>query len=192
MAEETARMVFADPPYNVKIDGHVGGAGKVKHREFAMASGEMSEDQFSRFLTQVLGNMADASCDGSIHLVCMDWRHMSELITAGGRIYDELKNLVVWTKTNGGMGTFYRSRHELIFSRKAHRPTSTRSGSVRPGAIGPMSGSIPASIPSGTIATTSLPCTRRSSPWPWWRTPSRTYPDAAISCSMPSVDRARP
>jgi hypothetical protein len=98
----------------VKIDGHVGGAGKIKHREFAMASGEMSQDQFTRFLTEVLGNMADASCDGSIHFVCMDWRHMSELMTAGGRVYDELKNLVVWTKTNGGMGTFYRSRHELI------------------------------------------------------------------------------
>jgi DNA modification methylase len=115
MAQETARMVFTDPPYNVKIDGHVGGAGKTKHREFAMASGEMSQDQFTRFLTEVLGNMADASCDGSIHFVCMDWRHMSELMTAGGRVYDELKNLVVWTKTNGGMGTFYRSRHELIF-----------------------------------------------------------------------------
>ena len=114
-AQETAQLVFTDPPYNVKIDGHVGGAGKIKHREFAMASGEMSQDQFTRFLTEVLGNMADASCDGSIHFVCMDWRHMSEVMTAGGRVYDELKNLVVWTKTNGGMGTFYRSRHELIF-----------------------------------------------------------------------------
>jgi DNA modification methylase len=108
-------MVFTDPPYNVKIDGHVGGGGKIKHREFAMASGEMSQDQFTRFLTEVLGNMAAASCDGSIHFVCMDWRHMSELMAAGARVYDELKNLVVWTKTNGGMGTFYRSRHELIF-----------------------------------------------------------------------------
>jgi DNA modification methylase len=115
MAQEAAQLVFTDPPYNVKIDGHVGGAGKIKHREFAMASGEMSQDQFTRFLTEVLGNMADASCDGSIHFVCMDWRHMSELMTAGGTVYDELKNLVVWTKTNGGMGTFYRSRHELIF-----------------------------------------------------------------------------
>jgi DNA modification methylase len=115
MAQETARMVFTDPPYNVKIDGHVGGAGRVKHREFAMASGEMSQDQFARFLTEVLANMADASCDGSIHLVCMDWRHMTELMAAGGAVYDELKNLIVWAKTNGGMGTFYRSRHELIF-----------------------------------------------------------------------------
>ncbi len=115
MAEEAARMVFTDPPYNVKIDGHVGGAGKVKHREFAMASGEMSREQFTRFLTEVLGNMAEASCDGSIHFVCMDWRHMNELLAAGGKAYDDLKNLIVWAKTNGGMGSFYRSRHELIF-----------------------------------------------------------------------------
>ena len=68
MAQEPARMVFTDPPYNVKIDGHVGGADKIKHREFAMASGEMSQDQFTRFLTEILGNLADASCDGSIPL----------------------------------------------------------------------------------------------------------------------------
>jgi DNA modification methylase len=118
MADETARMVFTDPPYNVRVDGHVGGAGKVKHREFAMASGEMSQDQFTRFLTEVLANMAWVSCDGAIHFVCMDWRHMSELLAAGGAVYAELKNLVVWAKTNGGMGTFYRSRHELIFAFK--------------------------------------------------------------------------
>jgi len=118
MAGETARMVFTDPPYNVPIDGHVGGAGKVKHRQFAMASGEMSRDQFTRFLTEVLANMAEASWDGAIHFVCMDWRHMGELLAAGGAVYAELKNLIVWAKTNGGMGTFYRSRHELIFAFK--------------------------------------------------------------------------
>lgn len=115
MTGEIARMVFTDPPYNVKIDGHVGGAGKTKHREFAMAAGEMSQDQFTRFLTEVLGHMAGASCDGAIHFVCMDWRHMAELLTAGNTVYDELKNLIVWAKTNGGMGSFYRSQHELIF-----------------------------------------------------------------------------
>jgi DNA modification methylase len=115
MPGETARMIFTDPPYNVQIDGHVGGSGKVKHREFAMASGEMSRDEFTRFLTDVLGNMAAAGCDGSIHFICMDWRHMTEVLAAGDAVYDELKNLIVWAKTNGGMGTFYRSRHELIF-----------------------------------------------------------------------------
>jgi len=118
MAGEVARMVFSDPPYNVKIDGHVGGSGKVKHREFAMAAGEMSEAEFTGFLTRALRNMADHSCDGSIHFLCMDWRHMREMLAAGHAVYDELKNLIVWAKDNGGMGTFYRSRHELVFAFK--------------------------------------------------------------------------
>lgn len=118
MRGELARMVFADPPYNVKIDGHVGGSGKTKHREFAMASGEMSEGEFTIFLTKALQNMADHSLDGSIHYQCMDWRHMGEMLAAGNVVYDELKNLIVWAKDNGGMGTFYRSRHELIFAFK--------------------------------------------------------------------------
>jgi hypothetical protein len=104
MAQETARMVFTDPPYNVKIDGHVGGAGQVKHREFVMASGEMSQDQFTRFLIEVLANMADASGDGSIHFVCMDWRHMAELMAAGSAVYDELKNLIVWARPMAAWG----------------------------------------------------------------------------------------
>lgn len=114
MQGELARMVFTDPPYNVRIDGHVGGSGKVKHREFAMASGEMTPAEFTAFLTTALQNHAEASLDGSIHFVCMDWRHMREVLDAGEAVYDELKNLVVWAKDNGGMGTFYRSRHELV------------------------------------------------------------------------------
>ena len=113
-----ARMVFTDPPYNVPIDGHVGGLGKTKHREFAMASGEMSRDGFTRFLHDAMATMAQNSLDGAIHFVCMDWRHMGEMLDAGGKVYSELKNLIVWAKDNGGMGTFYRSRHELIFAFK--------------------------------------------------------------------------
>lgn len=115
---EKARMVFTDPPYNVRIDGHVSGLGKIKHREFAMASGEMSVTQFTRFLQTAFRNLADASVDGAIHFICMDWRHMPEMMAAGGEVYAELKNLIVWAKDNGGMGTFYRSRHELIFAYK--------------------------------------------------------------------------
>lgn len=115
MGEDRARAVFTDPPYNVKIDGHVCGSGKVKHREFAMASGEMDKSGFTDFLHAALAAMANVSLDGAIHFVCMDWRHMDELSAAGAEVYTELKNLVVWAKTNGGMGTFYRSRHELIF-----------------------------------------------------------------------------
>ena len=118
MGGEQARMVFTDPPYNVKIDGHVGGSGKIKHREFAMASGEMTVPEFTQFLTGSLRNLANNSVDGSIHYVCMDWRHMGEMLAAGHAVYDELKNLIVWAKDNGGMGTFYRSRHELIFAFK--------------------------------------------------------------------------
>ena len=115
MGGELARMVFSDPPYNVKIDGHVGNSGRIQHREFAMASGEMTVSEFTGFLERAFRNMADRSVDGSIHYLCMDWRHMSEMLAAGQGVYDELKNLIVWAKDNGGMGTFYRSRHELIF-----------------------------------------------------------------------------
>tara|TARA_R110001599_G_scaffold179582_1_gene372252 strand:- start:15515 stop:16849 length:1335 start_codon:yes stop_codon:yes gene_type:complete len=110
-----AKMVFTDPPYNLKIDGNVCGSGSIKHREFAFASGEMSADSFTSFLTETLGNMSAHMEDGAIAFVCMDWRHMGELLTAGGSAFTELKNLVIWNKTNGGMGTFYRSKHELIF-----------------------------------------------------------------------------
>ena len=115
MAGKKAQLVFTDPPYNVPIDGHVSGLGKVQHREFAMATGEMSEDEFQAFLTNVFGHLAASSADGAIHFICMDWRHMRETLAAGHAAYAELKNLCVWTKTNGGMGSLYRSQHELVF-----------------------------------------------------------------------------
>jgi DNA modification methylase len=115
MDGQKAQMVFTDPPYNVPVDGHVGGLGKTKHREFAFASGEMSEAEFTQFLSTSFARHRDHSTDGSIHFICMDWRHMSEMLAAGTPIYGPLKNLIVWAKDNGGMGTFYRSRHELIF-----------------------------------------------------------------------------
>ena len=115
MGGERADMVFTDPPYNVAIDGNVCGLGSVKHREFAFARGEMNRTQFVAFLTSTLRNMAAVMRDGAIAYVCMDWRHMGELVEAGQASFTELKNLVVWNKTNGGMGAFYRSKHELIF-----------------------------------------------------------------------------
>jgi len=115
MAGATADLVFTDPPYNVPIEGHVCGAGAIKHREFAFASGEMSEAQFTAFLQESLGNAAAVMRDGAIAYVCMDWRHIGELLAAGKATFTELKNLIVWNKTNAGMGTFYRSKHELIF-----------------------------------------------------------------------------
>ncbi len=118
MAGCEAQMIFTDPPYNVPISGHVCGLGKIQHEEFAMASGEMSSEQFTQFLSDSFVNLAAHSCDGSIHFVCMDWRHISEIMQAGGAHYTELKNLIVWNKDNGGMGAFYRSKHELIFAFK--------------------------------------------------------------------------
>jgi DNA modification methylase len=115
LGTEQVDLLFTDPPYNVPIDGHVSGLGAVKHREFAFASGEMSEAQFTAFLTEALGAMARRCRDGAIAYVCMDWRHMRELLRAGHAVFSELKNLCVWNKTNGGMGAFYRSKHELVF-----------------------------------------------------------------------------
>ena len=122
-----ADLVFTDPPYNVKIDGNVCGSGSVKHREFAFASGEMSEAQFTEFLRITLGNASNAMRDGAIAFVCMDWRHLGEVLAAGHACFSELKNLVVWNKTNGGMGSFYRSKHELIFVFKKGEAAHTNS-----------------------------------------------------------------
>jgi DNA modification methylase len=115
LGTDKADMMFADPPYNVPVDGHVSGLGAVKHANFAMASGELSFAEFVALLETSLGHAARCSIDGAIHFVCMDWRHTKEIITAGEKVYDELKNLCVWNKSNAGMGSLYRSKHEFIF-----------------------------------------------------------------------------
>jgi DNA modification methylase len=115
MAEERASAVFTDPPYNVKIDGNVCGSGAVKHREFAMASGEMTREEFARFLAGAFDLARAYASPGAIIYACMDWRHMAEMLAAGDAANFELLNLCVWVKTNGGMGSLYRSRHELVF-----------------------------------------------------------------------------
>ena len=113
-----ANMILVDNPYNVPIDGHVCGSGKIKHAEFAMASGEMSPKEFRDFLEKIFRNLAMFSIDGSWHLHFMDWRHMREILSAGHRVYSELKNLCVWNKTQAGMGSMWRSQHELVFAFK--------------------------------------------------------------------------
>jgi DNA modification methylase len=115
MGEEHAAMVFTDPPYNVPIDGHATGLGAIHHRSFAMASGEMSPPAFAVFLARSLRNQAAFCSGGALLYVCMDWRHMSELLGAGREADAELQNLCVWAKDNGGMGSLYRSQHELVF-----------------------------------------------------------------------------
>ena len=125
LGEERAAMVFTDPPYNVPIDGHASGLGAIHHRSFPMVSGEMDRTEFTAFLGQAFRNLAAFSVDGSLHFICMDWRHIEELMAAGRSVYGELKNLCVWTKDNAGMGSLYRSQHELVFVFKhggdAHR-----------------------------------------------------------------------
>lgn len=115
LGDERASLVFADPPYNVPIDGHVSGNGKNKHREFVMGTGEMSPPEFTAFLRAIFRNCVRFSLSGSIHYHAMDWRHMMELMDAANGVYSEHKQLIVWKKNNGGQGAFYRSQHELIF-----------------------------------------------------------------------------
>ena len=110
---ETVASAFLDPPYNVKINGHANAKGR--HREFAMASGEMSEAEFRGSLADTLGSCAAVSRDGAVHFVCMDWRHMDDMTASAKDIYGELLNICVWNKSNAGMGSLYRSKHEMVF-----------------------------------------------------------------------------
>jgi len=112
---EKATSVITDPPYNLRIEGHVSGLGRRHHREFAMASGELSPQDFTIFLERSFRNMVAHSYDGSVHHIFMDWRHVGEIITAGRRVYHQLLNICVWCKTNAGMGSLYRSQHEFVF-----------------------------------------------------------------------------
>lgn len=123
MGAERARLVCADAPYNLRISGFVSGLGKHRHREFVQGSGEMSEAEYIGFLTRAMTRMARASVSGSLHYLFIDWRHLFEMLTAGRSVYDELKNVCVWAKTNAGMGSLYRSQHELIcVFKKGRRP----------------------------------------------------------------------
>lgn len=114
LGEERARMVFTDPPYNVPINGFVSGKGRTRHREFAMASGEMSPAQFQDFLSKVCKLLSAHTEEGSLHYLCMDWRHLDAVLAAGKGSYSELKNICVWVKHNAGMGSLYRSQHEFV------------------------------------------------------------------------------
>jgi DNA modification methylase len=111
---ELAEMIVTDPPYNIRIDRHAMGRGKVRHREFAMASGEMSAVAFKAFLNRFIRCAISSSRDGAIHYIFMDWRHLHELLGAALPLYSEWKNLLCWNKVNAGQGSFYRSKHELI------------------------------------------------------------------------------
>lgn len=119
LGDDRATIIFADPPYNVPIDGFVSGNGKIRHREFVAGAGEMSPPEFTTFLRAIFRCCVRFSTPGSIHYQCMDWRHSRELLDAADGVYSEHKQLIVWKKDNGGQGAFYRSQHELIFVFKA-------------------------------------------------------------------------
>jgi DNA modification methylase len=125
MSGEKARFVITDPPYNVPIEGHVSGLGSVRHKNFRMASGELSSEDFTLFLRSVFLLMVLSVVNGAIVQIFMDWRHLREMLDAGEGVFTELKNLCVWVKSNGGMGSFYRSRHELVFVWKSGRKPHT-------------------------------------------------------------------
>jgi DNA modification methylase len=121
MGDERTAMVFTDPPYNVPIDGHATGLGAIRHRSFAMATGEMSKPAFSVFLATSLRHLAGFSAGGALLYVCIDWRHIGELLAAGRDAEARLQNVCVWVKDNAGMGSLYRSQHELVFVFKTGR-----------------------------------------------------------------------
>lgn len=132
--DKLADLIFTDAPYNVAIDGHVGNSGKIQHREFLMASGEMSNDQFAAFLTTAHTLMTAHAKPGSILFSCMDWRHLSEILNAANAAELEFKNLCVWVKDKGGMGSLYRSRHELVLVLK--KPGQVHTNNVQLGKHG--------------------------------------------------------
>jgi len=106
-------MAFIGPPYNVRIEGNASGLGAIHHREFIMASGEMSEAEFTEFLRRAFTQLTRNTVNGSVHFVCMDWRHLQEILSAGRQAYDKLLNLCVWAKDNAGMESLYRSMYEF-------------------------------------------------------------------------------
>lgn len=133
MEAQRAQMVFTDPPYNIPINGHAGGKGKHTHKEFAMASGEMTKPEFQNFLTKNFALLKEFSVAGSLHYICMNWLHAKEILLAGD-IYDELKNIITWCKANGGMGSLYRSQTEFVFlfkNGKARHINNVQLGSNR-------------------------------------------------------------
>jgi DNA modification methylase len=125
MQGQLADMVISDPPYNLRIDGNVSGLGKKRHREFAMASGDMTDFEFKRFLAATISLFARWSEDGSLHFIFMDWRHIADLLSAAHEVYRQVMNVCVWVKDRPGMGSLYRSQHEFVgvfrHGRGAHR-----------------------------------------------------------------------
>lgn len=121
MVGEKAAYAITDPPYNIRIDRNAVGHGRVRYREFAFGSSEMASPEFTTFLGDVFRQIRHHTTQGAICAAFMDWRHMPEMLLAGQKNFIELKNVCVWVKPNGRLGSFYRSRHELVFVWKCSR-----------------------------------------------------------------------
>jgi len=115
MDDRLAAAVFTDPPYTDPIDAYVTGFGKVHHAELVNASVETTEAEFTEFLSKAFTNLTIASAPGAIYCLCVDWRHLEELLAAAEQTYTELRNVCVWVQDSGGQGSLYRSQYELIF-----------------------------------------------------------------------------
>ncbi len=165
-----AAMAFLDPPYNLPVR-HIVGRGRIKHREFAMASGELSRTAFVKFLKDTLTAVAAGSRDGAVHYVCIDWRHIGELLEASGAVYGDTLNIAVWVKSNAGQGSFYRSQHEFVgvfhVGKGPHLNNIELGGTA---AHDPMSGIMPASTRSARAASTISDRIPPSSWWHWSQT----------------------
>jgi ParB/Sulfiredoxin domain len=191
MEGEKAAMAFLDPPHNVRVRDIVG-RGHVHYDEFVMASGEMSRVEFVGFLKTALGAAASASKDGAVHYVCMDWRHVGELVEAGRDVYGDMLNIAVWVKSNGGQGSFYRSQHELVGVFRVGNAVHTNNVELgRHGATEQTSGTTLASIPSVLTEWPTFKRTQRSNRSRLLPTPRKTVRGAEILCSIPSQDLAR-
>ncbi len=134
IGDRSVAMVFTDPPYNVPVNGHVRTGRAGRFAEFAEASGEMSSEEFTDFLAEALDRAAAALAPGGLLYACIDWRHMRELQDALARLRLWIINVCVWVKPSGGMGSLYRSRHELVFV--AAKPGAPRRNNVQLGRFG--------------------------------------------------------
>lgn len=112
-----ARTAFCDPPYNVPAKS-ISGRGKVKHKDFAMAYGELDRPGFIAFLSGYLTPMCAHLEDGAVVDQCIDWKHLPELFAATEAVGLKPINLCVWNKTNASMGSPYRSQHEMVLIAK--------------------------------------------------------------------------
>jgi hypothetical protein len=143
MGSERAHMAFLDPPYNVRVRD-IGGRGEVKHQEFAMASGEMSQSAFTSFLSDTLALAGSVSIDGALHFVCMDWRHIGELVEAGRVVYGAMLNLIAWVKSNASIAA---STNSLACFASEAPLTSTPSSLAATAVHDPTFGNTPARSP---------------------------------------------